>query len=214
MIEPISPQQVFSDFLQQYFPAEAETLLNRFELYLQELYSWNAQVNLVSRRMAREEYWTYHFLDSLLVLNCMDIKGGEVLDFGTGGGLPGIPLKIVRPEIKLTLLDSVGKKIRCLEEIIAALDLTDCRAVWSRLEDYASGSRKQGFDYVLCRSVRLEEAFRLPLQSLLKPSGKVIFYKGQHLDDVANLPQALIYDVSHPALGTRHIVAAPCRSFA
>jgi len=209
MTEAIQPQQLFHAFLKQHFPEEADKLLPRFETYLQELYSRNQSVNLVSRKMPVQDYWTHHFLDSLLVFNCMDIKSGEVLDFGTGGGLPGLPLKLARDQLSLTLLDSVGKKIRCLQEIIAVLQLKDCQAVWSRLEDF-NGRR---FDLVLCRSVRLEPAFIEPLHRLLKKDGKVVFYKAQQLEDVSILPGISSFDVSRPELGKRQIVIAPQRSF-
>jgi 16S rRNA (guanine527-N7)-methyltransferase len=208
-VHSVPPRQLFHDFLRQHFGGDADRLLAQFEKYLQELYEWNRKVNLVSRKMPVQDYWTHHFLDSLLVFNCMDIKSGEVLDFGTGGGLPGLPVKLARPELRLTLLDSVGKKIRCLQELIAALSITDCEAVWSRLEDY-SGRR---FDLVLCRSVRLEPAFIAPLHRLLKEDGKVVFYKAQQLDDVSVLPEISICDVSRPELGTRQMVIAPRRSF-
>lgn len=210
----MTPKEQFSHFLEQYFPKEAQALLTQFELYLEVLYETNQKVNLVSRQMSREDYWLYHFLDSLLIFNCMDLKGGKALDFGSGGGLPGIPIKLVRPDIKLTLLDSVGKKVKCLEQIVSTLKLNECTAIWSRLEDFVKSRPGDRFDYILCRSVRLEAGFIEPLSKLLKPAGKAVFYKANRIDDVSVLPDLEIYDVSMPLLGTRQIVIAPGWSFA
>jgi 16S rRNA (guanine527-N7)-methyltransferase len=209
-----SPQQVlFAAFLQEHFPEQADALLKKFSAYLDILFEQNSSVNLISRQMAKEDYWLYHFLDSLLIINTMDFNGEEVLDFGSGGGLPGLPLKLVYPDLRLTMLDSVGKKVKCLEQFIAELNLTNCTAVWSRLEDYAQASPAKRFDLVLCRSVKMEPAFFEPVYRLLKPNGKAVFYKAQHMDDVTVLPGAKVFDVSLKELGTRQIVVAGRGSF-
>ncbi len=199
--------------MKQHFPERAAELLPGFQLYLDELYAINAQVNLVSRQMVKEDYWQYHFLDSLLIFKCMDLVGGKALDFGTGGGLPGIPVKLVRPEMDMTLLDSVGKKAKCLDHIIDALRLKNCSAVWSRLEDYAKAMPGNRFDYILCRSVRMEPAFFEPMFKLLKSDGKAIFYKAHQAEDVTVLPGIKVFDVSREELGKRQIIIAPKRSF-
>ncbi len=206
-------RKVFAAFLQTAWPQRAERLLEQFDLYLNELAALNHMVNLVSRRMPREDYWTHLFLDSLLAVNCMEIKAGEALDFGSGGGLPGIPLKLAVPELGLTLLDSVGKKVHCLEHLISALGLDRCRGVWARLEDFAASGGGGRYDYIFCRSVRLEERYIGPLRKLLKPGGLAVFYKANLADDVAVLPGTETHDVSHPQLGRRLIVTAPRRSF-
>lgn len=195
------------------FPERAAQLLPKFELYLEELYAINAQVNLVSRQMIKQNYWLYHFLDSLLIFKCMDLVGGKALDFGTGGGLPGIPVKLVIPAMDMTLLDSVGKKAGCLDQIIDALQLQNCKAVWSRLEDYAKADSNNRFDYILCRSVRMEPAFFEPMFRLLKTDGMAIFYKAHQSEDVTILPDIKVSDVSLEELGKRQIIIAPKRSF-
>jgi len=202
----------FRQFLEQHFPARVEHLLSGFENYLDLLYDINQRVNLVSRQMPKDNYWLYHFLDSLLIVNCMDLSGEKILDFGSGGGLPGIPLKLAFPDLKLTLLDSVSKKIRCLEQMISELKLQNCRAVWNRLEDFATSARTERYDLILCRSVKLESGFIEPLHKLLKPGGKAVFYKAQSLDDVSVLDNIEVHDVSLPELGQRRIVTAPKQS--
>lgn len=201
-----SYKDIFHAFLQAHLPAKADALMPVFEQFLEELFSLNQQINMVSRQMPKEDYWLYHFLDSLLILKCMDLKGGTALDFGSGGGLPGIPIKLAFPDMKMTLLDSVGKKVSCMQSMITTLALSDCSAVWCRLEDYAKDYPGKGFDYIFCRSVKLEEAFIKPLARLLKKDGKAVFYKANQMDDVTVLNGHKVYDVSLPNLGQRKIV--------
>ncbi|MFO7659568.1 MAG: 16S rRNA (guanine(527)-N(7))-methyltransferase RsmG [Candidatus Cloacimonadaceae bacterium] len=208
----MTPKDRFRLFLEQHFPDKTEILMIGFENYLNLLYETNQQVNLVSRQMTKENYWLYHFLDSLLIINCMDLCSEKILDFGSGGGLPGIPLKLVFPDLKMTLLDSVGKKVRCLEQMILSLELTNCRAVWSRLEDFSKPAQIEKYDLIFCRSVKLESGFIEPLHKLLKPGGKVVFYKAQSMEDVSVLPEIEICDVSLPEIGKRRIVTAPRQS--
>jgi 16S rRNA (guanine527-N7)-methyltransferase len=212
MKDSINPKHLFQNFLQEHFPDRAEILLEKFENYLEELFSINQQVNLVSRKMEKNDYWLYHFLDSLLIIKCMEIYGGEVLDFGSGGGLPGIPLKLAIPDLNMVLLESVGKKVRCLEDIIARLELKECKAVWSRLEDYAKAPYSRRFDLILCRSVKVEAEYIKPLSRLLKQDGKMVFYKARQLDDLAMLPDIKICDVSRDELGQRQIVTVTRQS--
>lgn len=98
------------------------------------LLEWNKKINLISRR-DEENFWTCHILHSLSVLFKVDIPPGvEVLDLGTGGGLPGVPLKIARPDLALTLLDSTQKKINVARVVVNALGLTSVEIVWGRAE--------------------------------------------------------------------------------
>lgn len=196
----------FIDFMQSVLPQEATELVPVFEQFLDELYALNQQVNMVSRQMPKEDYWLYHFLDSLLILKCMDLKAGFALDFGSGGGLPGIPIKLVKPEIDMTLLDSVGKKVKCLQTMISDLGLSKCSAMWSRLEDYAKSYKGKRFSYIFCRSVKIEEAFIEPLAKLIHKDGLLVFYKANQMDDVTGLPNHKVYDVSMLELGQRKIV--------
>lgn len=209
----ITYKTIFTDYLQARLPGRAEELLPLFEHYLELLYSHNQIVNMVSRRMSREEYWLYHFLDSLLILKCMDFTKGNVLDFGSGGGLPGIPLKLIFPRLRMTLLDSVGKKVTCMQEMISGLGLVDCRAVWSRLEDLSTQPVGQGFDYILCRAVQMEDRFAPHLARLLNKDGRAIFYKAQKAEDVTCYPGITRWDVSLPELGTRQIISIPRQCF-
>jgi len=201
-------KEIFADWLAEQFPQKKADLMLSFGRYLDLLFELNRQVNLVSRRMAKDEYWLYHFLDSLLVLKCMDLTDGTALDFGSGGGLPGLPLKLVCPDLQMTLLDSVGKKVKCLQKLVADLAIGDCGCIWARLEEFAESHRGKSFDYIFCRSVKIEPEFLKPLAKLLNKNGLAVFYKAQQWDDVCSLPDIQVFDVSRPDLGQRKIILA------
>lgn len=136
--------------------------LGLFERYSKLLLEWNKKVNLVSRR-DEENLWQRHLLHSLSVLFKLVFEPtASILDLGTGGGLPGIPLKIAFPQIHMTLLDSTRKKIEAVNDIIISLSLQNVEAVWGRAEELG---REPGlcakFDFVVARAVA-------PLQELVE----------------------------------------------
>lgn len=169
-------------------PAE---LLDRFEAYHKLLEEQNRVVNLVSRAEDKEKWWTKHFLDSLLLLKCLDLKGRKALDFGSGAGLPGIPLKLAVPDVWITLLDSIGKKARALQTMTEELGLDKVHVVNARLEDFAT--QGIGYDLILCRAVKMEERYRQPLYRLLNKGGKVIFYKAIQSSDLDEYRPKLLF---------------------
>lgn len=180
----------FEQFLAELELPEQDKVLAGFESYHALLWELNARLNLFSRAASADDLWVKHFLDSLLPLKCIDFFEAEVLDFGSGGGLPGIPVKLAVPGCRMVLLDSVRKKARALEELVARLELADCEAVCSRLEEMPPGPV---FDYVLCRAVKLEQRYLRPLRDLLADNGKLICYKARDWTDIAPFePQELI----------------------
>jgi 16S rRNA (guanine527-N7)-methyltransferase len=198
-------KRVFHEFLQEHAPDRASELMVRFEEYHLQLTRVNREINLISRKMPEEEYWTVHYLDSLLPVTKFDFAGCRLLDFGTGGGLPGIPLALWEPGCEVTLLDSKLKKISALKKIVNLLDLHNCTPFASRLEEYPRPEVR--FNFVVCRSVRFEPAFRPHFVRMLTPAGRLLYYKAHDESDLADLPEAERFDLSHPAVGTRILVS-------
>ncbi len=129
--------------------------LTRFETYYSELQQWNSRINLTSIS-GREETYIKHFLDSLTLLPVLrDLPpGGSLLDIGSGAGFPGLPLKIISSDIKLTLLEATAKKVRFLEHIVRVLSLTGVEVIHGRAEELARlNPRREGYDVVTARAL-------------------------------------------------------------
>ncbi len=188
----MDPRAAFLAALPQLGISDPQGVTLRFDSYLQLLEEYNQRVNLVSRATAMRDYWTKHFLDSLMLLKCIDLTGAKVLDFGSGGGFPGLPIKLAGVDCDMTLLDSTGKKVAALRDMLGALQVPSCVAVCSRIEDHQP-SPGALYKVILCRAVRMEARYRQPLLRLLASGGKVIFYKSaahEDLDDYA--PETLL----------------------
>jgi 16S rRNA (guanine527-N7)-methyltransferase len=127
--------------------------LEKIEQYVSLLLEWNRKINLISRK-DEGHVWVSHILLSLSFFFMYSFpKAHRVLDLGTGGGLPGIPLSILSPQTEFTLLDSVKKKSNAVQSMINHLGLTNARVVCSRAEDLASEKGFRYFDSVIARSV-------------------------------------------------------------
>jgi 16S rRNA (guanine527-N7)-methyltransferase len=128
--------------------------------YVGLLREWNSKLNLISRKDV-EHVWTSHILHSLSLLFYIDFPPGiDLLDLGTGGGLPGIPLAVLRPDLHVTLLDSIRKKTAAVESMVDCLPLGNVTVITSRAEDLLKNERKK-FDVIVSRAVA-------PLSDLLK----------------------------------------------
>ena len=201
----MTQKNIFKQFLSERFPNNRDAILEKFERYYAWLVNENQKINLISRQTDPDDIWTVHFLDSLLSTKYVDFGGGKILDFGTGGGLPGIPIAIVYDNAEITLLDSRKKKIRAVSEAAKHLELGNCVFLDTRLEEIDSQYHRT-FDFIVSRSVKIEPAYALPLKKLLKPQGKIILYKSINLDDVKQFPNARIFDAGTPELGVRKII--------
>jgi 16S rRNA (guanine527-N7)-methyltransferase len=122
--------------------------------YVAQLLGWNKKLNLVSRRDA-ENIWTRHILISIAPLFRFEFRpGSAIIDIGTGGGLPGIPIAILSTHVKMTLVDSIQKKVRAVSEIVSTLKLAGVKTHCGRAEDINHLPKyHRSFDYVIARGV-------------------------------------------------------------
>ncbi len=126
--------------------------LARFEKYTELLLEWNEKFNLTAIT-DREEIQIKHFLDSVSLLLAEPPKNSSLIDIGAGAGFPSIPVKIVRPDLRITMLDSLNKRVDFLNNVVSSLGLTEITAVHSRAEDGARTSLRESFDYAAARAV-------------------------------------------------------------
>ena len=159
-----------------------DAALDRFERYTALIRDWNSRINLVSRGDL-ERFTGYHLLDSLKIACCFDFRNSEkILDFGSGAGLPGIPLALAFPHLSISLVDSRMKRCIFLDEAIRALGLDRVTAHWRRVEDLDQ-SWNGTFDAVTSRgTVSLETLFRSSSR-LIRKGGSLIAIKGDSIDD-------------------------------
>ncbi len=142
------------ELIKSYFPELSETQIHQFQ-QLETLYmQWNDAINVISRKDT-ENFYERHVLHSLGISKIIQFKPGtSVLDIGTGGGFPGIPLAILFPQCKFTLVDSIGKKIKVVNEISQAIELQNVVGIHTRAENIG-----QQFDFIVSRAVTSMEAF-------------------------------------------------------
>ncbi|WP_439475103.1 16S rRNA (guanine(527)-N(7))-methyltransferase RsmG [Algoriphagus formosus] len=167
-----------------YFPNLTEKQIEQFDR-LQELYAdWNAKINVISRK-DMDQFYIHHVLHSLGIAQVMRFQPGtKVLDIGTGGGFPGIPLAILFPETHFHLVDSIGKKITVVKEIAKALKLSNVEAQQARAETLV---RK--YDFVISRAVTRMINFYPWVKGKIKredfnefPNG-ILYLKGGDVDE-------------------------------
>ncbi len=145
-----------AEIIYKYFPHLSDEQLTQFAA-LGELYrDWNAKINVISRKDIDHVY-EHHVLHSLAIAKIINFRPGtSILDFGTGGGFPGVPLSILFPDCKFKLIDGTGKKIRVAQEVCDAIGLKNCSPIHLRGED-----EKDKYDFIVSRAV-------MPLPDLVK----------------------------------------------
>ncbi len=173
------------DGAQQFNLALTEAQLNAFARYSQELIAWNQRVNLTSI-VEPSEIVVKHFLDSLSVYQVLPglPLSLSLVDVGSGAGFPGLPLKIALPELRLTLLESTGKKTAFLQHLIQVLNLTGVTILTARAEEAGrQPAQRERYDVAVARAVAPLPVLAEYTLPLVKRGGLVIVQKGQHPAD-------------------------------
>lgn len=186
------------NIIKQYFPSLTETQELQF-LKLKELYLyWNSQINVISRKDINELYLR-HVLHSLAIAKVQPFKKkAKILDIGTGGGFPGIPLAILFPETDFCLVDSIGKKIKVVTEVATSLELKNVKALHSRAEKV-----KGEFDFIVSRAVTQMDTFinwtknKYAKENRHELPNGILYLKGGNLqEELQNFPKAIQYNIS------------------
>lgn len=184
-----------SSIITNYFPELTKEQLVAFDM-LQSVYKeWNERINVISRK-DMDAFYSRHVLHSLAIAKVMSFKKGtKVLDIGTGGGFPGIPLAILFPECEFYLVDSIGKKIKVVDEVVIALGLKNVRTSHARAE-----SIKEQFDFIVSRAVTAMPKFiswtkgKFLKANNNKLANGILYLKGGDLsEEMAEVKKAVQY---------------------
>jgi len=199
------------------FPNLSSNQLDQFSK-LEDLYTdWNAKINVVSRKDI-EALPIKHVLHSLGIAKVQAfLPGAEVLDVGTGGGFPGIPLAIMFPETKFVLVDSIGKKIKVVQAVADSLHLKNVKAIHGRAENVEGE-----FDFVVSRAVTRMDDFVLWVKKKIKRKSKhelrngILYLKGGDLtEELQHFPRATLYELPNyfedPFFETKKVVHIPIK---
>lgn len=187
------------DIILKYFPDLSENQISQFSK-LEELYTfWNAQINVISRKDI-DELQIRHVLHSLGIAKVQPFKSeAHILDVGTGGGFPGIPLAILFPETRFHLVDSIAKKIKVVNEIVVALDLKNVKAEVIRAEEV-----KGEFDFIVSRAVtNMDEFVKWTRNKIAKKKqhelkNGILYLKGGDLtEELQNFPNAKLFELTN-----------------
>ena len=154
--------------------------LNQLEKFYNLLVEWNKKINL-TRIIEKDEVYLKHFYDSLTIVKEIDLNKIDTLcDVGTGAGFPGIVLKIFYPNLKITLVDSLLKRVKYLNEVIKALQLENITAIHTRAEDL-----HEKYDIVTARAVANIEKLLNYTMHLVKPNGYLVAMKGNIVEELS-----------------------------
>jgi 16S rRNA (guanine527-N7)-methyltransferase len=186
------------ELIKKYFPDLTSHQLDQFQA-MQALYKdWNLKINVVSRKDI-EELYLRHILHSLGIAKVQKFNSGStVLDVGTGGGFPGIPLAILFPEVQFHLVDSIGKKIKVVDEVSEGLELKNVKTTNSRVEEI-----KGEYDFIVSRAVAVMPSFvawvkgKIAKNSNHELKNGILYLKGGDLsEELKTYKTAKIYSLT------------------
>ena len=154
-----------AEIIKKYFPELTERQQEQFEALDALYHDWNAKINVISRKDI-DQLYEHHVLHSLAIAKTIRFRPGtRILDFGTGGGFPGVPLAILFPDCEFKLIDGTGKKIRVAQEVAQAVGLTNCHPEHLRGED-----EKGQYHFVVSRAVMpLPDLVKIVRKNIAKP---------------------------------------------
>jgi len=167
-----------------YFPNLSDRQKEQFQQLSLLYQDWNSKINVISRK-DMDQFYLHHVLHSLAIGKLIDFKPGtHIMDAGTGGGFPGIPLAILFPNVHFYLVDSIGKKIKVVNKVAGALELKNVKAEQIRMEQV-----NQTFDFIVSRAVTDLEAFvrwtfyKIHRQSAHRLPNGIFYLKGVEIED-------------------------------
>ncbi len=186
------------DIILKYFPNLTNTQIEQFKL-LEDLYQdWNLKINVVSRKDI-DELYIRHVLHSLAIAKVIQFKdGSSIMDVGTGGGFPGVPLAILFPECQFHLVDSIAKKLKVVNEVVDGLGIENVRTTHSRVEDI-----DEQYDFIVSRAVAAMPTFvhwvkgKIAKKQNHDLKNGILYLKGGDLtEELQSYTTATIYNLS------------------
>ncbi|WP_298328804.1 16S rRNA (guanine(527)-N(7))-methyltransferase RsmG [uncultured Dokdonia sp.] len=185
------------DIILKYFPDLTETQIEQFSKLKDLYHDWNLKINVVSRKDI-DEIYLRHVLHSLGIAKVQRFNpGSKILDVGTGGGFPGVPLAILHPEVNFHLVDSIGKKIKVVNEVVEGLGITNVKTTNDRVETV-----KDQYDFVVSRAVAQMETFvhwvkgRVAKKSTHELKNGILYLKGGDLtEELQKYTTTTIYEL-------------------
>lgn len=186
------------ELIQKYFPNLSDIQIEQFKKLFELYFDWNAKINVVSRKDI-DELYLRHVLHSLGIAKVVEFKDGTtVLDVGTGGGFPGIPLAILYPNCKFHLVDSINKKLKVVDAVAENLGLTNVKTSHKRAEDI-----NERVDFIVSRAVTAMPSFVGWVKNKVNKKSKhelkngILYLKGGELtEELKNFPKSTLFNLS------------------